>query len=105
MGDRIVFAGIGATFGAALGALLWWLYGLGLSRNAGSKFTYTNSLDKPLLVVLEPWAEEHWLAPKATMEIVGEGGDTHAFFELEQLDDRLVIYAWPESIATVHMLD
>jgi hypothetical protein len=70
-----------------------------------SKIAYRNSLPSPVLVVLEPWAEEYWLAPKAAMEVVGEGGAAGGCFEIEQRDDQLVIYAWPGSVATVRMLD
>ena len=65
------------------------------------KFTYRNSSPVALLLVLEPWAEEHLLAPDASVEVVGHGGATGSTFEFEQLDDRLIIYAWPGSIASI----
>jgi hypothetical protein len=48
MGDRLVFAAIGAVFGLAVGAMLWWLYGLNFSRNAGPSLATI----RPFL----PWA-------------------------------------------------
>jgi hypothetical protein len=68
------------------------------------KFIYRNSSPSALLLVLEPWAEEYLLAPDASVEVVGRGGAAGSFFELEQLDDRLIIYAWPGSIASVVQL-
>lgn len=68
------------------------------------KFTYRNSSPVPLLLVLEPWAEEFLLAPNTSVEVMGNGGESGSTFELEQLDDRLIIYAWPESIASIRLL-
>lgn len=65
------------------------------------KFVYRNSSHKALLLVLEPWAEEHLLASGECVEVVGRGGAENSAFELEQLDDRLIIYAWPGSIADI----
>jgi len=65
------------------------------------KFTYTNSSNLPLLLVLEPWAEEYLLLPNIGVKIVGKGGKLGSYFELEQFDDRLIIYAWPGSIASI----
>jgi hypothetical protein len=68
------------------------------------KFIYTNSSPDTLLLVLEPWAEEHLLEPDCSVEVVGKGGAENSAFEFEQLDDRLIIYAWPGSIASVVVL-
>jgi hypothetical protein len=35
MRDRLTFAMLGLIFGVMLGAVSWWLYGLGLSTRAG----------------------------------------------------------------------
>ncbi|MFX1678378.1 hypothetical protein PV762_04035 [Mitsuaria sp. CC2] len=58
-----------------------------------------------MLLVLEPWAEEHTLAPGGCVEVAGRGGAENSAFELEQLDDRLIIYAWPGSIADIIPLE
>ncbi len=33
IGDRLTYAALGALFGAVLGLICWWLYGLGMSLN------------------------------------------------------------------------
>lgn len=68
------------------------------------KFTYTNSSLETVLLVLEPWAEEVLIAPGISVEVIGEGGAIGSAFELEYLGDRLIVYAWPESIASVRIL-
>ncbi|WP_313333822.1 hypothetical protein [Comamonas sp.] len=67
-------------------------------------FVYTNSSPSAVLLVLEPWAEEVLLAPGVRAQLVGEGGLVGSAFELEQLDDRLIVYAWPDSIASLRIL-
>lgn len=65
------------------------------------KITYANSSPRPLRLVLEPWAEEHLIQPGLSVEVVGTGGEAGSYFELEQLDDRLIIYGWPGSRASI----
>lgn len=67
-------------------------------------FVYTNSSPSAVLLVLEPWAEEVLLAPGDSAQVVGEDGLVDSAFELEQLDDRLIVYAWPDSIASIRIL-
>ena len=65
------------------------------------RFTYTNSSLNPLRLVLEPWAEEYVIQPNSSAEVIGEGGEAGSYFELEQLDDRLIIYAWIGCVAYI----
>ncbi|WP_312529766.1 hypothetical protein [Comamonas sp.] len=67
-------------------------------------FVYTNSSSSAMLLVLEPWAEEVALASGVAVKVTGEGGLVGSTFELEQLDDRLIVYAWPDSIASIEIL-
>lgn len=67
-------------------------------------FVYTNSSSSAMLFVLEPWAEEVALASGVAVKVTGEGGLVGSTFELEQLDDRLIVYAWPDSIASIEIL-
>lgn len=67
-------------------------------------FVYTNSSSSAMLLVLEPWAEEVALASGVAVKVTGEGGLVGFTFELEQLDDRLIVYAWPDSIASIEIL-
>lgn len=66
-----------------------------------SKFIFTNSSPDPLLLVLEPWAEERMIRPNSSVEVMGEGGEAGSYFELEQLDDRLIVYGWAGSRAFI----
>ncbi|MCS4295493.1 hypothetical protein M2375_003736 [Comamonas sp. BIGb0152] len=67
-------------------------------------FIYTNSSPDAVLLVLEPWGEEVLLASGGSAEVIGEGGLAGSAFELEQLDDRLIVYAWPDSVASISIL-
>lgn len=67
-------------------------------------FIYTNSSSSAMLLVLEPWAEEVSLASGVAVKVTGEGGLVGSTFELEQLDDRLIVYSWPDSIASIEIL-
>ncbi|RZI62678.1 MAG: hypothetical protein EOP37_01610 [Rubrivivax sp.] len=70
-----------------------------------SKLVYRNSSHKAVLLILEPWAEQHLLGPGECVEVAGRGGAEGSAFELEQLDDCLIIYAWPGSIADIIPLE
>lgn len=65
------------------------------------RFSYTNSSPIPLRLVLEPWAEEYVIQPNSSAEVMGKGGEIGSYFELEQLDDRLIIYGWTGSRAYI----
>ena len=53
------------------------------------------------LVVLEPWASEFPMPAGAIFEVVacGPAGDT---LEAEFEEERIVVYAWPGSLAQVY---
>lgn len=53
----------------------------------------TNSLDRPRIVVLEPWTGEYTLRPGTSFEIVAEGNLEYPL-EMEIVDDRILVYAF-----------
>ena len=53
----------------------------------------TNSLDRPRIVVLEPWTGEYTLKPGKSFEIIAEG-DMAQPLEIELVEDRIVVYAF-----------
>jgi hypothetical protein len=62
---------------------------------------YTNLSTAPQLIVIEPWAEQYWIAHKQCVEIVGKGGVAGSNFEIDQTSEGLVIYGWIDSIVKV----
>src|SRR5438094_7998575 len=59
-----------------------------------------NSRSQGVTFVLEPWASEFPMPAGAVFEIVAHGptGDT---LEAELEEERIVVYAWPGSLAQV----
>jgi hypothetical protein len=53
----------------------------------------TNSLDRPRIVVLEPWTGEYTLRPGTSFEIVAEGNLEYPL-EMEIVDDRILVYSF-----------
>jgi len=53
-----------------------------------------------LTFYLEPWGEVYMMPPDATFEVVARGpqGDC---LEIELADDRVTVYGWPGSKATL----
>jgi len=60
-----------------------------------------NSSDRPLTFILEPWADEHPIAPGERFIVEGEGPAAYAEFIVEQTEDYLIVWAWDGSDARV----
>ncbi len=68
---------------------------------AKSKISVINSTMKPLLLILEPWAEEFCIAPGAAVDVLGSGGSEEGFFEVESIENGMIVYGWEGSIVSV----
>ena len=80
--ERLQYALIGGMFGCAVGALLWWLFGIG-----GTRFSHTMFLEPSLLVWLKPSAVVGAVLGFLLKDKVGSiaGGAVSAAFD-EKLD-------------------
>jgi hypothetical protein len=69
--------------------------------NAAEKLTYTNRTGHKLSVMLEPWAEEHWVEPDGSIDIVVLNGSPAGHLEIEQTAEGLIIYGWEGSVVSI----
>lgn len=65
------------------------------------KVSCTNGTSKVMLLILEPWAEEYWLEPGHSVDVVGHGGATDGSFEVEYFEKGIVFYGWEGSVVSV----
>lgn len=65
------------------------------------KIICSNGTSAPLLLIIEPWAEEYWIAPHSSVDVIAEGDDEAGTLEMEHVEQGIVIYAWQGSIISV----
>ena len=63
------------------------------------QITVENTSGRSLTFVLEPWANEHDMAPGRRFVVEGQGPDDGAEFYVLQEDDYFVVWAWDGSDA------
>lgn len=63
--------------------------------------SYKNAQDKQVLIILEPWAEQYWVKPGMTVEIIGTGGEGPAKFEVQQTNEGLIVFGWVDSVVVI----
>jgi hypothetical protein len=65
--------------------------------------TVENTTDRPIRFVLEPWANEHEMAPgeRFVVEAVGPAKDAELWLMPPEQDGYLVVWAWAGARARV----
>ena len=63
-------------------------------------YSRTNERDSALMLWLEPWAEEHAIPPSGHVEVAMRGNAT-GNAEIDETDDRVIIYAPGDSFLDV----
>jgi len=61
------------------------------------KFVLRNERDSPLILVLEPWANEYEIPPREALEIVEEAGESVESLEILVEAEHVVFSARPRS--------
>lgn len=61
--------------------------------NDTRRFRIQNTRETAITVVLEPWANEYYLAPGAAFDIVETGGESNDLLELHLENGHLVLHA------------
>ena len=54
-----------------------------------------------MLLIVEPWAVEHWIEPGMSVVVIGQGGLTEGYFEIEHFNQGMIIYGWEGSIVSI----
>jgi hypothetical protein len=65
------------------------------------KISCINGTSEVMLLIIEPWAEEYWLEPGVSVDVVGQGGVADGSFEVEYFDKGLIFYGWEGSVVSV----
>src|ERR1700733_11320614 len=66
------------------------------------RVTVENTTNRPLIFILEPWANEYPMAPNQRFVIEGEGPIDGANFHVEgPKGDYLIVWAWDGSDARI----
>lgn len=66
-----------------------------------SKINCTNGTSRLMLLIIEPWAEQYWLTPGMSVDVVAVGGVGKGAFEVEYVDEGMIVYAWEGSVVSV----
>jgi hypothetical protein len=61
----------------------------------------TNYSTRRMVLYLEPWGEEFWMAPQEQIVIIGHGPCIGSGFGIEHIDEGVVITAWTGSVVRV----
>jgi len=64
------------------------------------KISCINGASEAMLLIIEPWAEEYWLEPGVSVDVVGQGG-AGGSFEVEYFDKGIIFYGWEGSVVSV----
>jgi hypothetical protein len=62
------------------------------------KLTYTNRTPDRLLLIIEPWAEEHWIDPDEQVYIEVLNGNPGNHLEIEHTDEGLTVHGWEGTV-------
>jgi hypothetical protein len=65
------------------------------------RFQLKNDRIDPLLLILEPWAEEWIIKAGDTIQLIAQGPMSDEYFDLHFKLKSLVIYAWQGCTVTV----
>lgn len=65
------------------------------------KISCVNGTSEAMLLIVEPWAEEYWLEPGMSVDVVGQGGAADGSFEVEYFDKGIIFYGWAGSVVSV----
>ncbi len=65
------------------------------------KLNCINGASERMLLIIEPWAEEYWIEPGMSVEVVGLGGNIDGYFEAERFDQGMIIYGWEGCVVSV----
>lgn len=60
-----------------------------------------NGTTENKLLIVEPWAEEYWLEPGISVEVIGLGGRIDGYFEIENFDQGMIVYGWEGCVVSV----
>lgn len=60
-----------------------------------------NGTSEAMRLIIEPWAEEYWLDPGVSVDVVGKGGTIDGCFEVEYFDKGIIFYGWEGSVVSV----
>jgi hypothetical protein len=67
-----------------------------------SKISFTNQSSDCVLLIIEPWAEEFRIQPKASVEILASAkGTPEGYFEIEYNQRGIAVHAWNDCVLTV----
>jgi hypothetical protein len=62
---------------------------------------YQNNRKAPIILILEPWAEQYLVQPGQTIDISATGGAVGSCFEVEQREECLIVFAWADCVVSV----
>jgi hypothetical protein len=60
-----------------------------------------NGRATPMAILVEPWGDQHVIAPGKTVQVVATGPVATPSLEIEHADDRIVVYGWSGSRVAV----
>ncbi len=66
-----------------------------------SRMTVVNRFSHRLRFIVEPWANEFWLEPGETFEVVAQGPNSGAL-ELAFGPNTIVVFGWSGSLVAVY---
>jgi len=66
-----------------------------------SRLTLQNTLERNLLLILEPWAEEYVLPPGTFVEILADLEHAQGDFEVSISSDHVVVTGWAGGVLRV----
>lgn len=65
------------------------------------KLACINGKATRMLLIIEPWAEEYWIEPGVSVDVVGRGGSSEGGFEVEFVEAGMIVYGWEDSVVSV----
>lgn len=66
------------------------------------KIRYRNSSKEVVYLTLEPWGEEYLIDIDNDIDIIATSDTKDGFFEIESLENRLIIYGWSGCIIKIY---
>jgi len=65
-----------------------------------SSIALTNSTGKEIVLHLEPWGEQFVMSPAITFSITAKA-EQPGSFEIEHLENEIIVWTWPTAIVEV----